>query len=190
MVSGLGVVSEKPWTTLEIATLCVDALTPLLVVLLGIYLQYLTKKIELMQWRNQKLIEKRLSIYDELAPLLNDNLCYFTYVGNWKERSPEDVIQSKREIDKKIYLAAPMFSKSFFDSCMTFQHLCFKPFNGTGQNAKLKTDFKDRKTFCIKPWKEEWVECFSPEISAESSIQAAYNDVMKCFSDEIGIEVE
>src|SRR4051812_5961528 len=102
------------WNSLEIAKLIVAAITPIALACIGVYIHRLTKRFEHAQWRNQKLIEKRLAIYDDLAPLLNDNFCYFTYVGNWKERKPVEIIASKRNIDKKIHLAAPLFSAGFF----------------------------------------------------------------------------
>ena len=85
-------------------------LTPAAVAALGYYSTRVLKRFEHFQWRNQRLIEKRIAIYDSIAPDLNDLLCYFTYVGCWKELAPPDVVALKRSIDKKIYLAAPIFS--------------------------------------------------------------------------------
>lgn len=181
---------KNPWNDLEIIRLCVSALTPIFVAVLGIYIHRFTKRFEHLQWRNQKLIEKRLSIYDELAPLFNDNFCYFTYVGSWKEFSPEDIIQAKRKIDKKIYIAAPLFSKRFLKTCLIFQDLCYEIYNGTGRNARLRTDFEKRKEYDTKPWQDSWPECFSKDVSSQKSIKKAYQDIMDCFSDEIGINIE
>jgi hypothetical protein len=122
--------------------------------------------------------------------LLNDNLCYFTYVGSWKEFSPEDIVKAKRIIDKKIYLAAPLFSKRFLKTCLAFQDLCYEIYTGTGRNARLKTSFEKRKEFSKQPWNEGWSACFSKEVSSQHSIRKAYQDVMTCFSDEIGINVD
>jgi hypothetical protein len=35
---------------------------------LGIYIHRVTKRFEHLQWRSQKLVEKRLAVYDDLAP--------------------------------------------------------------------------------------------------------------------------
>jgi len=175
---------------LPIVELCISAVTPIVVAILGVRLHHITKRFDHRQWRNQKLIEKRLDIYDDLAPLLNDNLCYFTYIGKWKEFSPVDIIQAKRVIDQKIYLAAPLFSPQFLEVCLAFQDLCYETFTGTGGDARLKTDFEKRKLYSFKPWEENWESCFSRQISDEHVIREAYQNLMDCFSDEIGINSE
>lgn len=175
------------WNTLEVAKLLASCLTPLLVVGIGVYIHRLTKSFEQMQWRNQKLIEKRLSIYDRLAPMLNDNLCYFTYVGSWKERKPPEVVASKRMIDKEIHLAAPLFSPNFYAACSRFQDLCFEPFTGWGRDAKLKSLMERRKEANPASWDSDWDEMFSREASNPKEIRQAYADVMTCFAEEIGI---
>jgi len=179
--------NENPWNSLEVVKLISSSLTPLIVAGVGIYIHRLTKRFEHLQWRNQKLVEKRLSIYDDLASLLNENMCYFTYVGSWKERTPPEVIASKRIIDKKIHLAAPLFSPCFFSTCMKFQNLCFETYTGWGEDAKLRTQFKRRKDAFEEKWDQSWDLAFSDEFDDPSIIRQAYLEIMRCFSEEIGI---
>ncbi|MFZ1397470.1 MAG: hypothetical protein WAS33_11255, partial [Candidatus Promineifilaceae bacterium] len=121
-----------PWNWLEVAKLVAGLFTPMALAIFGIYIHRVTKRFELIQWRSQKLIEKRIAIYDDLAPLLNDVLCYFNYVGHWKDVDPHAMIALKRTLDKKIHLAAPMFSKAFFSACIDFQNLCYETHTGWG----------------------------------------------------------
>lgn len=176
------------WTWLEIAKLGTQALTPFLVVGLGIYVHRITKKFEYVQWQNQKLIEKRLSIYDKLATELNDLLCYFTYVGKWKDVKPPEVVSKKREIDKQIYLSAPLFSQDFFNACHQFQSLCFDTYNGMGKDAKLRTKYDERAKAMGTAWDSSWAECFSDRSPhpAEDELRTAYQKVMDVFASEIG----
>jgi len=97
------------WNWLEFAKLGVGILTPIAIVVAGIYVHRITKRFEHFQWRGQKLIEKRLAIYDEIAPLINDVLCYYTYVGAWRDFDPPQIVALKRTIDRKIDLSAPLF---------------------------------------------------------------------------------
>ena len=76
--------NPAPWNSLEITKLLAGLVTPAVLAFIGIYIHRITKRFEHLQWRSQKLIETRLKIYEELAPQLNDLLCYFTYVGCWK----------------------------------------------------------------------------------------------------------
>lgn len=178
---------ESAWNALEVAKLATAALTPITIAGLGVFIHRLTKRYEHTQWKNQKLIEKRLEIYQSLASDLNDNLCYFTYIGSWKERTPPEIIMSKRSIDKKIYLAAPLFSPKFFITCMAFQDLCFETYNGWGSDARLRTRPDRRRQVPGKPWEGSWDEMFSTAPSHPSEIKNAYIEVMRQFSDEIGI---
>jgi hypothetical protein len=176
------------WNSLEIAKLIVQGLIPLLILLLGIIVNRSIKRLEHRQWRNQKLIEKRLEIYNDMAPMFNDLLCYFTYVGCWKDLSPVEVIKIKRGLDKKIYLAAPLFPPQFFQVCMDFLDLCYETFAGWGEDAKLKTMFEHRKQAAGEGWLPEWDRMYSTQPIEPSDIRVAYQSLMHCFSDAIGLE--
>jgi hypothetical protein len=131
-------------------------------------------------------VEKRLVIYDELAPLLNDVLCYFTYVGGWRDMSPPDVVALKRKIDKKVHLSAPLFSPAFYESCSAFQAVCFEMYGGWGKDATLRTQFERRKE--SRPdWKAEWDDCFSQKPSPPRDVRDAYQAVMAVMASDIGV---
>jgi hypothetical protein len=172
------------------AKLIVGALTPIAVLFLGIYVSRASKRFEHIQWRSQKLIEKRLAVYDDLAPLLNDLLCYFTYVGSWRDMDPPAIVALKRSIDKKVYLAAPLFSAEFFRTNTVLVNLCFQTFNEWGQDARLKTHFERRKQSRLENWKREWDGCFASVASDPTAVRDAYQDVMKAFAMDIGVHSE
>jgi hypothetical protein len=175
------------WTWLEIAKLIAGLITPAALALFGILIHRMTKGFELHQWRNQKLIEKRLEIYGSLAPELNDLLCYFMHIGLWKELEPPAVVAVKRTVDKKIYLAAPLFSSEFFSACQCFLHLCFETYNGWGINARLRTSPARRSQAFGDKWKTEWNAFFSDKASDPKQIREAYQTIMNVFAKDIGI---
>ena len=178
---------EPPWNSLEVAKLVGGLVTPAVLAGLGIYIHRVTKRFEHHQWRTQKLIEKRLAVYDDLAPHFNDLLCYFTYVGCWKELDPPAVVALKRTMDKKIHLAAPLFGPEFFGACKYFQDLCFETYGGWGKDAQLRTHFERRQEARPDDWKVEWNDYFSSEPSDPKAIKTAYVEVMKHFSADIGV---
>lgn len=179
--------SAGPWSWLEIARLIASLLIPATLAIFGIYVHRVTKKFDHLQWRNQKLIEKRMAVYDDLAPLLNDVLCYFTYVGCWKELNPDAVVALKRTLDKKIHLAAPLFSQTFFASCMDFQNLCFQTYTGWNRDARLKTKWQRRKEAHGNGWKDQWADCFSESGSDPQQIRLAYSSIMEAFAVDLGV---
>jgi hypothetical protein len=176
-----------PWNWLEVAKIGAGVLTPAVIAAFGIYIHHVTKRFEYHQWQSQKLVEKRLAVYDDLAPLLNDLLCYFTYVGGWRDLNPPDIVSLKRVIDKNIHLAAPLFTTEFFVSCMTLQDLCFKPYGAWGHDASLRTHFKRRQEARAKDWNNDWNSYFSEDVSDPEAIQAAYKRVMGAFAQDIGV---
>lgn len=174
------------WTWLEVAKISAGILTPVTIAVLGVALHRITKRFEQSQWRGQKLVEKRLAVYDDLAPLLNDVMCYFTFVGCWKDLSPPEVVALKRVIDKKVYVAAPLFSRAFFETCMKFQSLCFETYSGWGQDARLKTKFGRRRD-SRTDWDAGWKAAFSDTPSNPEDVRAAYSDIMRVFAQDIGV---
>ena len=172
-----------PWNSLELAKLIISVLTPAAIAFLGIYVHHVSKRFEQAQWRSQKLIEKRLAIYDDLAPHFNDLLCYFTYIGCWKELKPEEVVSLKRNLDRKIYLAGPLFPVSFFKACQTFQSLCFQTYGGWGVDARLRTSFGRRRD-AASAWSLACEDCFSDpqDVTDPANVKAAYARVMREFT--------
>jgi hypothetical protein len=176
-----------PWSWLEVAKLAVSFLTPAMLAGVGIYIHRITKRFDHAQWRGQKLIEKRLAVYDEMAPLLNDLLGYFTYVGAWRDFDPPAIVSLKRTIDKKIHLSAPLFGSGFFGACMDLKNLCFETYRGWGQDAKLRTNFERRQQSRPNDWKAEWDALFSNAVSEPAKIRSAYKRVMEVFAEDIGV---
>lgn len=176
-----------PWNWLEVVKLTAGVLTPAALAIFGIYINRVTKRFEQRQWRSQKLTEKRLAVYDELAPLLNDLLCYFTYVGCWRDLDPPAAVGLKRVIDKKIHLAAPLFSPDFFSACMTFQNLCFETYTGWGRDAALRTQVMRRQQSRASNWNTEWDAFFSQNPSDPTEIRLAYQRIMQAFAEDIGV---
>jgi len=177
------------WNSLEIAKLIVAALTPLLVAAIGLWINHRLKGIEYLQWTNQKLTEKRITVFEQLAPLLNDLLCYFTFVGCWKDLTPPDMVGRKRDMDRIVHVNAPLFSREFVNRYNDFINSCYQTYTGWGRDAKLRTPSERRKSAAGGEWKSVWQECFTDEdgVVDPKTIRGAYQRLMTCFSAELGV---
>lgn len=177
------------WNALEIAKLIVSALTPLLVLIIGLWISRSLKRLEYHQWTNQKLTEKRIEIFEELAPLFNDLLCYFTFVGCWKELKPPEVVQRKRSTDRIVHVNAPLFSKEFVNRYNDFIAACYGTYSGWGQDAKLRTLSDRRKAAAGNSWEAAWDSCFADtkNCSEPRVVKSSYALLMSCFSEELGV---
>lgn len=183
----------SPWNSLEVAKLIVSFMTPLLILLLGILVTRLSEQFKAALWANQKVIEKRIVVYDKTAPLLNDLFCYFYIVGNWKEQTPPEVLAKKRALDKEVYVYTALFSDEFRKSYFQFIHLCFVTYTGPGQDAKLRTYITgqsyDRRAASVDEWKATWDSMFSDytEVPGKEAVREAYEALMASFSRELGV---
>jgi hypothetical protein len=150
------------WNSLEIVKLIIAGLTPLLVVIFAFIFDRRLKRHDKAQWTNQKIIEKRIIVYDKVVPKLNDLFCFYLYIGNWKELFPDRVIEIKRELDKDINIYAPLFNKELLTKYNDFIKECFETFTGWGKDATIKSLFIRRKQ-CNENWNDKWNDFFSTE---------------------------
>jgi len=179
------------WSSLEIAKLVLSAATPLLILVLGVWFQRFATRFEQLQWANRKIVEKRLAVYDDVAPMLNDLLCYFSYVGSWKELTPRQLVDSKRLLDRKMHLAAPIFSVQLLSLYNNYIGLCFQTYNEMGADARLRTRPEDRRPYSRQPWDESWDQLFAPEafFTDPRLIVKAYEELISWFARELGLGI-
>jgi len=176
--------SSKDWA--DYLSLAANVLGPLLAAIFGIWILLITKKIEHSQWRNQKLIEKRIAVWDDVAPRLNDIYCYCMRVGAWKNVLPKDVIDWKREVDKKIHTYRPYYSAEFYTRYMAFMSVCFATYQGYGVDAKLKTPIDEHKSAHAN-WQAAWENYFYEIPSDEAELKDRYRDLQQQLSLELNV---
>ncbi len=164
-------------------------ITQMLEALLSILLVYIAWRINKSLWFSQKLVEERINVYKETAPKLNDLYCYYCYVGNWKDNTPETILQHKRELDKCIHMYQYIFSDEFMKKYYSFMNTYFKTFNEMGTDARLRTEIKHREKFWEEQDKDRFKTMFAPSQECpptESAIEV-YGDFMRYFAQELGL---
>jgi hypothetical protein len=173
------------WNSLQIATLVVDALTPVAVAGLGVVFARTSRRMEQVQWANQTLVTRRMDIFDQLAPGLNQLLCFATFVGGWKEIQPRQAIATKRQLDESMYANKVLFSDELFAAYHQFMTTLFAMYATTDADAHLRAPVKsqwgDRRHL---PWWDEasMASLFSSGNPASTEdIQAAYDALSERF---------
>lgn len=181
------------WPTLEIAKLIVGVLTPMSVALLGWLFSRQLKRLDLSNWTNQKLIEKRLAIYDDIAPKLNQLLCFFTWVGYWKTVSPAEAIQAKRDLDRTVNIYRHVFDAEVYDAYQAYIHALFETYTGAGHDARLRALIwgpdGDRRSDCGYVWDEAWTASFTePGRAADKpEVRTRYQALMAALTRSLGV---
>ena len=132
------------WTSLQIATLAVAALTPVTVAGLGVLFARTSRRIEQVQWANQTVVTRRLDIFTQLAPGLNQLLCFATFVGGWKDIQPRQAITIKRQLDETMYANRALFSGPLFTAYHQFMTTLFAMYATTDADAHLRAPIESR----------------------------------------------
>jgi hypothetical protein len=186
---------KADWTSLEIAKLTVPIIASIVLAVVGFQISKQLATFETTIKRDEKmidsLVQKRLVLYDKIGRKLNQMFGYYMYVGKWKELSPEDIVGDKRELDEIIYTYQPFFSNEFVDKYKELEKQMFQPFNGWGQDARLRTEVTHRKEFYLpanseKKWDEKWDARFTKEDNAET-IRQSYSALISILPVELGI---
>lgn len=178
--------AAEEWTSLEIAKLVVSALTPIFLFVLGYMVTRAARRVEEAQWASRKLVERRLELYEEMAPTLNDLFCFFALVGHYREVSPPDAISRKRQLDRTFHAHAPLFTPEFRQRYEDFMDVCFLPFTGAGQPVRLRASREAQKRERTT-WESEWDAMFAEgEESSPQQIAIAYDDMMDAFASQVG----
>lgn len=190
--------SRRVWNSLEACKLTATIVTPLLVIALGCLIWPGQQKIVQRSERDQhearrsaeadlkereRIREFRLSIYKEAAPLLNEILSYHFHVGRWKERSPADVVERKRQLDSLMYSNIALFTPAFFDLYRTFMRQSFRSAGNHFGESRIRTQAQCRQT---RPTDntEHWLAYFTHEDNRRN-LCLAYADLLSRFSEEL-----
>ncbi|HUY47082.1 MAG TPA: hypothetical protein VMV92_15340 [Streptosporangiaceae bacterium] len=176
------------WTSLQIATLAVDALTPITVAALGVLFARTSRRIEQVQWANQTVVARRLDIFAQLAPGLNQLLCFATFVGGWKEIQPKQAIAIKRQLDETMYANKVLFSEQLFAAYHQFMTTMFAMYATTDADAHLRAPIESRwgNRRNMPWWGDSMTHLFSTVNPASiDDIQAAYNQLARRFRAEL-----
>ena len=187
--------AAEAWTSLEFTKVVISVLTPLAVAIIGWQVTRVGKRIEQAQWSTRTVIERRLELHKEMAPQLNDLLCFFTWVGNFRATDPPKAVDLKRELDRTFFPNEHLFSQELRAAYRAFVDACFRHNIAAGVDARLKTSrarlVGERGTGVA--WASDWDARFEPEpadaLRLKQQQQAAYDRVMEAFATDLGVPV-
>ncbi|MFD3003185.1 hypothetical protein ACFS7Z_22680 [Pontibacter toksunensis] len=184
---------DNNWNSLEKAKFIVSVLSTIITLTLTIGLFYYGNKVENAKWRNQTLITKKLELYESMMPKFNAILCYMNHFGTFKEHSPKQIIDFKRELNLEFYTNKDFFSKEFQNEYLKFiDTLCFKPYSGQW-DSKIKKQMIYSKAgyeeiHGANTWQSSWNDMFSNNPSDKVEISASYYRMMDYFMNDMGFK--
>lgn len=169
---------------IEYIKLAASLLTPVVILMLGIWAKGIATNREKRISLNERIIEKRVAIYEQVGQDLNDIYVFLRQVGHWKIFTPAEIVQKKRAIDKIMYVNQPYWSDSTFRKYGAFINAGFEAWTGTGKDAKIRTPTYQFKKF--EKWDDSWQSYFSDKESDIGAIEESYKQLMDAFSEQFG----
>jgi hypothetical protein len=132
------------WTSLDVATVLVAAATPIAVTVLGVLLARGARRVAALQQANERVVERRIEVFDLVAVQLNRLLCFATFVGRWKEISATDALAFKRDIDEVMYANRPLFSAELFEAYRAFMACLFAMYATVDGDALIRCQIRSQ----------------------------------------------
>ncbi len=182
------------WNSLERSKIIVGLLTPIAIFLFTWQTNKNINESNKIEDNNKRVFQQRQDIYNKIGPLLNDIYSYYMYVGQWKQLSPIEIIEHKREIDKIIFTNIPYFdtASKFIKSYTTFMEAAFRTNQGWGKDAFLRTNWELHRsafdTNLIK-WNNTWNSGFTGEDN-RIELKAQYFSLLRQVSSELNLEIK
>ncbi len=173
------------WDSLKIPVMIIAALAPIIIAILIIRYKKVIKGVKQEHQTNQKILDKRVEVYDRIGPKLNDLINYYCYSGNWKEMTPPDLMRLKKELDKDIHTYTPLFSDELSKKYSNFMLLCFVSFSGWDHEEKIKSLYELRQKD-NEEWKDDWIQFFDTNNVVEAiKLRETHNELIAYFKEEL-----
>jgi hypothetical protein len=151
----------------------------------GIILVRVGTKLDTSKQIHQELLRKRLRLFEEVAPLLNDVFCFFQAIGHWAELSPEEVIKRKRAIDRSLQVNRYLFRSDFWEAYQQFEKAHFEMFAAVGRPARLRLDMAHIRERIGQAFKEDWKPFVSAKEGDHQEQRKRYEALMRDLGSEV-----
>lgn len=161
---------------------------PVVLLMLGIWAKKIATNHEKRVSLDERVIEKRVEIYEAVGKDLNDIYVFLIQVGHWKELTPQDIIQKKRQVDKTMYIHRPYWSAEMFESYMNFMSAGFDAWNGSTEDAKIRTS--SRQFERLPNWNDTWESFFTKKTLDMDEVKRSYLALIGKFSEQFGFVQE
>nr|VFK44010.1 MAG: hypothetical protein BECKTC1821E_GA0114239_103025 [Candidatus Kentron sp. TC] len=169
--------------------LLVSATIPALILYFGYQLNSDLETKQAERIALERVVEWRFEQFKELSALVNDMYVYYIHVGKWKEFTPLDIVEKKREVDKIIYAMGSIFSEEMKRKYNLLIGEMFSTYQGWGEDARLRTSITYRREAARKSrieWDTNWDKRFIEEDN-RTKIKNAYKAFTSQLADDLNI---
>lgn len=178
--------TKNAWNSLEIAKLIISLAMPAAVAYFGWVanskLQDLQHQIRL----SEKIIDKRIEIYESIRIRLNNIYTYIEEVGSYKQFTPDTIMEDRRYLHAEMHTQRAYWSPATFSAYLTYMdEIAFEPWQGINTDARIRDAPGQKKT--LGSWKEGWSDDFTGKQHPDHA--ATYSRLINHISLDIGANV-
>jgi hypothetical protein len=190
--------AKSPWNSLETVKFVTSIATPVAIAFLGL-VAWNIQRDTVQNWESRQQVHKqelesrdkerdrvrdlRVGIYKDAAPLLNAIFAYHFNVGPWKELTPANVIEKKRQVDALMFSHEALLSQDFFKMYNAFMRESFRAARNHYGESRIRT-----KIDCHRPHlpdgEAKWTAWFTNEDNREN-ICLAYRELLGRLPEEL-----
>ena len=173
-------------STLDVVNVVISACIPIAIFAAGIVLAKETRGYEERQWVRRKKYDSRVERWQEIAPPLNDLLCFFMLFGHFREVTPPGAIKRKRQLDRAVYANQNIFGPDFLSAYDEFMKRCFKAYaGGVGADGLIRASVARQRAERGSTWRDEWEKLFvaREDVPEPDVVAAAYNRVIETYDE-------
>jgi hypothetical protein len=150
----------------EYLKLLTSLLIPLSIALVGFLVQR-ALAAQSRSWKFQdRIVDKRIEVYEKIAEDLNRIYCYVMDVGTFKSETPDTIIAAKRNVDRYMYIYQAIWSEDTFKAFKVYEKSAFKMYQDIGEDADIRSPFLEKRAAREKrneAWPESWDKRFTKE---------------------------
>ena len=135
-------------------------LIPIMLAIFGVMFHRYRKVVEHNLEHERETFARRFLGYQEVTSLANDIYCFNALVGHFRDISPVEAIQKKRQLETVVFSNLPLWNDKFCESLTKFLDTCFETQRGRGTMIASVSDVERHVESRKEEWNENWREHF------------------------------
>jgi len=171
---------------LEWWKLAVAALTPIGIAVLTYFVSSSLNERESVLRKSEQILSEKQKTYSKLGENLNIIYVYVADVGDFRQYTPSQVVDKKRNADRTFFMYRPYWSRETLGRYTEFMDSAFEMYTGVGKNARIRTNAREKKAAYAldnKPWQSDWDDSFTGQ--SDPNIKDRYDALVSAFLNDI-----
>lgn len=151
---------------MEYLKLLASLLIPLSIALVGFFVQR-ALAAQSRSWKFQdRIVDKRIEVYEKIAEDLNRIYCYVMDVGTFKSETPDTIIAAKRNVDRYMHIYQAIWSEDTFNAFSEYVNSAFDTYQDVGKDAAIRSRSSEKRA-AQKNRNEEWPASWDERFTGE-----------------------